>query len=69
MGEWEELGHKGAAVRASERVKNILSSHESAPLDASVRRYLEELMGNEARKAGVEELPGLPSEVSELSAV
>jgi trimethylamine--corrinoid protein Co-methyltransferase len=69
LGEWEELGRKGAAVRASERVKKILSSHETAPLDASVRRYLEELIGNEARKAGVEELPGLPSEVSELSAV
>ena len=44
-------------MRASERVKKILSSHETAPLDTAVKRYLEELMGNEARKAGIEELP------------
>ena len=59
LGEWEAAGAKDAAVRASERVKSILSRHRTEPLESSVEDYLREIMAREAREAGLEAIPEL----------
>ena len=55
---WREAGRPDAQERASARVKELLATHTPEPLEADVATYLHELMGSEARRYGMEQLPG-----------
>jgi trimethylamine--corrinoid protein Co-methyltransferase len=55
---WRKEGKKDALARASARVKEILSSHTPEPLEEDVGTYLKELMESEARRYGMDQLPG-----------
>ncbi len=59
LDEWESLGRKDAAARASERVGAILASHTPEPLEESVARFLHERMAAEAKGTGMDRLPAL----------
>lgn len=55
---WRKEGKPDAQKRASARVKELLETHTPEPLDADVAAYLKELMESEARRYGMEQLPG-----------
>jgi trimethylamine--corrinoid protein Co-methyltransferase len=57
--EWEQAGGAEAPRRAAERVRKLLGGHEPEPLDEAVRRFLEEIMTGEAKRAGMDTLPPL----------
>ena len=57
--EWEQAGSQDAAKRASARVEKLLGAHTPEPLDGSVQKYLEGLMTEEAKRAGMDKLPAL----------
>lgn len=57
--EWERAGGADAAKRATARVEKLLAAHTPEPLDGAVCGYLEELMTEEAKRAGMETLPPL----------
>jgi trimethylamine--corrinoid protein Co-methyltransferase len=69
LGEWEAAGGKDSAERASERVRSILSSHEPEPLEESVAAYLREVMQQEALEAGLEALPELALDDTQVEAL
>ncbi len=53
---WEVNGHD-AAGRAAERVAELLKRHQPEPLPEQTGRTLRELMEQEARRAGLQQLP------------
>jgi trimethylamine--corrinoid protein Co-methyltransferase len=54
---WEAAGAKSSAEVASEEVRAILARGNPAPLPEDLRRELDEIIGAEARRLGVEGLP------------
>jgi trimethylamine--corrinoid protein Co-methyltransferase len=59
LDEWQKQGSKDAMRRARERVEKILATHRAAPLDEAVRAHIGELMRAEAKRFGMEDLPGM----------
>jgi len=57
LGEWEESGRQDAGMRAHSRVEELLASHTPEPLADDLRAQLQEIMMQDARRLGVEELP------------
>jgi trimethylamine--corrinoid protein Co-methyltransferase len=55
--EWEMKGGKDAATRAAERVEKLGTDHTPEPLDEQTVAHLDELMGREAARFGMETLP------------
>ncbi len=58
LGEWEETGKLTAAQRAHQEVKRILAKAEPKPLPEDVVRELERILLADAKKYGLEKLPG-----------
>jgi trimethylamine--corrinoid protein Co-methyltransferase len=57
--EWRKNGRKDAFRRASERVESTLQNHHPEPLPESLARELQRIMLAEARRYGMDELPGV----------
>jgi trimethylamine--corrinoid protein Co-methyltransferase len=57
--EWRGKGAKSAAERATARVEKLLREHTPEPLDEQVVLHLRDLMGREAKRAGMAELPSM----------
>jgi trimethylamine:corrinoid methyltransferase-like protein len=57
LDEWRSKGKKDAATRAAERVAEILGSHMPMLPDDGAAARIEEIMTEEARKAGMAGLP------------
>lgn len=57
LDEWRSKGKQDAAKRASEKVGALLKSHVPQPPARDVAARLEEIMKEEARKAGMDKLP------------
>jgi trimethylamine--corrinoid protein Co-methyltransferase len=57
LDEWRSKGKKDAAARATERVAEILGSHMPQLPDDGAAARIEEIMMEEARKAGMAGLP------------
>jgi len=57
--EWRKNGRKDAFRRASERVERTLATHQPEPLPESLARELQRIMLAEARRYGMDELPGV----------
>ncbi len=55
--EWRDKGRLSAAERAAARVEEILKSHAPESLESDVAEALREIMGEEAKKAGMAKLP------------
>lgn len=55
--EWRSKGKQDAVKRASARVGELLKSHVPQPPDHGAAARLEEIMKEEARKAGMDKLP------------
>jgi trimethylamine--corrinoid protein Co-methyltransferase len=55
---WRKGGSEDAIHRASERVERLLRTHVPEPLADSVADQLQAIMGDEARRHGLERLPG-----------
>ena len=56
--EWRLNGRKDAAERARERVEKLLAKHEPEALDSEVVKHLTGLMEAEAKRHGLDKLPG-----------
>jgi len=54
---WIKKGATTAEERAHKRVEQILSSHQPAPLAKEVEQELVRIMGNEAKRYGLKQLP------------
>lgn len=55
--EWRRKGGKDAARRAAEKVEKLLRTHTPEPLDEPVLAHLQDLMGAEAKRCGMDRLP------------
>lgn len=56
--EWRAKGKKDAAARARERVDALLARHAPEPLDKATVKHLRDLMSAEAKRYGMDRLPG-----------
>ncbi len=59
LDEWHAGGKKDAAARAAVVVEGILEKHEPERLDRAVESRLAEIIGREAKDAGMDSLPPL----------
>jgi trimethylamine---corrinoid protein Co-methyltransferase len=51
---WQEAGSPDTATRAAAVVKELLTAHESPPMDAGIRQELEEFVARRVAEGGVE---------------
>ncbi|MBZ5700588.1 MAG: trimethylamine methyltransferase family protein [Acidobacteriia bacterium] len=56
---WEQSGAKDTFARARERVAELLAAYRRPALAAEVEGELKAIVGEQARRAGMEQLPGL----------
>jgi len=56
---WEQNGAKDMFARARERVVELLAAYQRPALAAEVESELKAIVGEQARRAGMEHLPGL----------
>ncbi|MBZ5540569.1 MAG: trimethylamine methyltransferase family protein [Acidobacteriia bacterium] len=56
---WEQNGAKDMFARARERVTELLAAYRRPALAAEVERELKAIVGEQGRRAGMEQLPGL----------
>jgi trimethylamine--corrinoid protein Co-methyltransferase len=59
LNSWEQNGKKDAFARARERVQELLSSYKRPELAASVEQDLRIIVKQQAKKAGMDHLPGI----------
>jgi trimethylamine--corrinoid protein Co-methyltransferase len=59
LNSWEQNGKKDAFARARERVRELLSSYKRQELAASVEQDLRMIVEEQAKKAGMDHLPGI----------
>ena len=59
LNSWEQNGKKDAFARARERVHDLLSSYKRPELPASVEQDLRAIVEQQAKKAGMDHLPGI----------
>jgi trimethylamine--corrinoid protein Co-methyltransferase len=59
LNSWEHDGKKDAFARARERVQELLSSYKHPELTASIAQDLRMIVEQQAKKAGMDHLPGI----------
>jgi trimethylamine--corrinoid protein Co-methyltransferase len=59
LNSWEQNGKKDAFARARERVQELLASYRRPQLSASVEQDLRMIVELQAKKAGMDHLPGI----------
>lgn len=57
LGDWEKFGKKTAGERAKEKVKKILSTHQTKSLPQEIIRELTRIMQSQAKLHNLEQLP------------
>ena len=56
---WAADGSTSAAARAAKRVQQILAQHQPTPLSDDVRRELLDIISADAKRHGLDRLPGV----------
>jgi trimethylamine:corrinoid methyltransferase-like protein len=59
LNSWEQSGKKDAFARSRERVQELLSSYKRPELAASVEQDLRMIVEQQAKKGGMDHLPGI----------